>query len=289
MAVVTQKDRIISFFVDALDKAFSNYSKRYKSCIKNFSDDSVHDIRVSIRRFIAFLKLLESLYPNEYISQLKRVIKQQLKSFSKLRDTDVQIGNLKDVIHKEPVLYTFYNDLLKNETNLIENIQETLPDYNIIEIEGLVLFIKMELKKAIAANLVTENQIIMIAKHAFIRVIDLYEEANSEELDSIHKVRLAFKNYRYLMEILQILEPDFKYNFEGMKQFQTILGNIQDNVSLLRDLRAFISLQTEIPDDAYTPSINEILKQREELVKEFFNYKNNLPALWDESYFKKSE
>ncbi|OGU41961.1 MAG: hypothetical protein A2X61_11880 [Ignavibacteria bacterium GWB2_35_12] len=289
MAEITRKDRIISFFVDALDKTFSNYSKRYKSCIKNFSDDSVHDIRVSIRRFIALLKLFESLYPNEYISQLKRVIKQQLKSFSKLRDTDVQIGNMKEVIHKEPVLYTFYNDLLKNESRLIENIQESLPDYNIIEIEGLVLFIKMELKKAITANLITENQIIMIAKQAFIRVMDLYEEANSKDLDSIHKVRLAFKNYRYLMEILQTLEPDSKYNFDAMKQFQTILGNIQDNVSLLRDLQSFITIQTVIPDDAYTPAINEILKQREELVKEFLNYKDKLPALWNDNYYKKSE
>ncbi|MCL5990850.1 MAG: CHAD domain-containing protein [Bacteroidetes bacterium] len=289
MAELTQKDRIISFFVDALDKTFSNYSKRYKSCIKNFSDDSVHDIRVSIRRFIALLKLLESLYPNEYISQLKKVIKQQLKSFSKLRDTDVQIGNMKEVIHKEPVLYTFYNDLLRNESTLINNIQESLPDYNIIEIEGLVLFIKMELKKAIAANLVTENQIIMIAKLAFIRVMDLYEEANSVDLDSIHKVRLAFKNYRYIMEIIQTLGLDSKYNFDAMKQFQTILGNIQDNVSLIRDIQSFINIQTEIPDDAYAPAINEILKQREELVKEFFNYKDKLPALWNDSYFKKTE
>ncbi|TAL70293.1 MAG: CHAD domain-containing protein [Bacteroidetes bacterium] len=287
MAEENQKDKIITFFVNALEKVFANYSKRYNSCIKNFSDDSVHDLRVSIRRFTALLKLLESLYPNEYISQLKRVIKQQLKAFSKLRDTDVQIGNLKDVIHKEPVLYTFYNSLLKNETDLINGIQESLPDYNIIEIEGLVLFIRMELKKQIYANPVSENQIIMIAKQAFIRVFDLYEEANAEDLDSVHKVRLAFKNYRYLMEIIQTMEPDTKYNFEAMKEFQTILGNIQDNVSLLRDLQSFISFQWEIPDDAYKPAIEVIMKQRDELLKEFFNYRARLDALWDDSYFKK--
>ncbi|MBI5324845.1 MAG: CHAD domain-containing protein [Ignavibacteriae bacterium] len=289
MAELNNKDKVIIFFVNALEKAFSNYSKRYNSCIKNFSDDSVHDIRVSIRRFIALLKLLESLYPNEYISRLKRVIKQQLKSFSKLRDTDVQLGNLKEVIHKEPVLYTFYNSLLKNENDLINGIRESLPDYNLIEIEGLVLFIRMELKKAITANPVSENQIITFAKQAFTRVLDLYEEANSEDLDSIHKVRLAFKNYRYLMEIIQALEADKNINFEAMKQFQTILGNIQDNVALLRDLQSFISFQWEIPDDAYHLSIENILKQREELVKEFFNYKNKIKDLWDDIYIKKSE
>jgi CHAD domain-containing protein len=287
MALSNEKYVLTNFFIKSIEKAFSAYSKEYKNCIKKFSDESVHDIRVSIRRFISLLKLINSFFPNDYILQLKDILKTQIKSYSSLRDIQVHLEKMNAAIHQFPVLYTFYNNLIKMELELIEQLKSELSDFNITELEGLVLFIKMELKKTIKETEITINEILKTAKQAYMIVLDLYEEADSNDLSTVHKVRLAFKKYRYLMEIIQPLSPNVKFNFAGMKDFQNILGRIQDNVALLKNLGIYIEAQEEIPQEAYEPAINELQSnQMPLLLKEFFAFKENLLTLWSDTYFQ---
>ncbi len=286
MAPGNEKYVLINFFIGTLEKAFSAYSKEYKNCIKKFSDEPVHDIRVSMRRFISLLKLINSFFPNEYILQLKDILKNRLKSLSSLRDTQVHIEKMKTAIHEFPVLYTFYNNLMKTELELIERLKSELSDFNIKELEGLVLFIKMELKKTIKETEISVNDILKTAKQSFMRVLDLYEEANINDLSTVHEVRLAFKKYRYLMELIQPLSPDVKFNFAGMKDFQNILGKIQDNAALLNNLTIFIESQVEIPAEAYEAAISEIkINQMNLYLEEFFAFKDKLLTLWDDINF----
>jgi CHAD domain-containing protein len=69
---------------------------------------------------------------------------------------------------------------------------------------------------------------------AFRRVLVLRRQIRRSVPKTIHRMRIAFKRFRYTAELLQPFLPDFtQQRLQRMKDFQGAAGNIQDVAVLL--------------------------------------------------------
>src|SRR5512135_1958658 len=127
---------IFNYLITSLDNSWLIYNKRLKRCKQLFTETSVHDFRVSIRRFQSLASLLFMIYDCSYFFDIKSIIKQQLKIFGNLRDTQVQILKIKDIRYGFKELNPYYFDILKREQIHIAEIKRALNVLSTVELGG---------------------------------------------------------------------------------------------------------------------------------------------------------
>jgi CHAD domain-containing protein len=95
---------------------------------------------------------------------------------------------------------------------------------------------------------------------------------------SIHRVRVAFKKFRYMMEIVNPLLPRFpEKNMKKMQEYQTHMGNIQDTEVFLRTLDVFNGQR-----ESYDPQpARRFYEQRHaELILAYMQQRGKLASFW---------
>src|ERR687892_541654 len=98
MKVDLESEEIASERVQILDaylertfcKQWRRYRKAFKDCQRDFSENSVHELRVETRRLLALVALFHALWWDERLAEIERRLKRLFKGFSRLRDTHVQ-------------------------------------------------------------------------------------------------------------------------------------------------------------------------------------------------------
>lgn len=258
------------FLIKTLENVWDIYRKRFKSCKKRFSEDSVHDFRVSIRRFIAVINFFSAIVPCQYYKHIRKILKFQLSSFSELRDKQVQILSLKKLIYEFPVLYSYYNYLLSYEEANVIILKDKIEHFENSDLEGLIFFTKLFLySNSNPIKSYVQDSIKDHTNKTFQEFLFSLDNVVLSNLDTIHSVRLLFKKFRYTMEIIKNLYDLSNDLFQDMNDIQTILGNIQDNRVFYDDLTTFINKQHEIKPSAFTEPVNHILNQRNRLLHKF--------------------
>ena len=72
-------------------------------------------------------------------------------------------------------------------------------------------------------------QILQAVDDAFLITKQRQNWINPAQATTIHRVRIAFKTFRYMVEIVHPLLPDFPpENLKQMHDYQSLMGEIQD-------------------------------------------------------------
>jgi len=213
--------------LEALETRWKNYRTELKRCHTEFSNEAVHDLRVATRRMLALMQLLNSISPRPRLQKLARAFKEQLDEFDDLRDTQVMLAELSEILHELPQLKDFQKHLQYAEEKLLRNLRKKIKNLESSEVTKRI-------RKTHAAIETTENaelgaqimqavdDVYLITKQRRIRV-DLSRPA------TIHRVRIAFKSLRYMIEIIQPMLQDFPVeHFKRMNDYQSLMGEIQD-------------------------------------------------------------
>ncbi len=273
---------INEFFIECLNSTFNNYVKNLILCKEEFSEEVVHDFRVSIRRFNSLLKLIADVYRIDNISKTRKVLKGQLALFGKLRDTQVEILNL-EKYRKASVLEQFLRELKLREEFYILEIKEQIENFGEAEIRRQIEKLKSEISEYKSSmNLMIE--ILRMVRQSFEEVIRLKNKVSPDSSDSIHKLRLAFKRFRYMVEHIQPLTDISQKKIGDFRLYQTMMGMIQDNSVLVAELERY----NEIGGGAQSLELNEIIDEikREgiELIEEFISKIDMIYTFWDFSF-----
>jgi CHAD domain-containing protein len=227
--------KLAGHLAESVRKARRRYRKRLDCCQKKFSEKAVHDLRVETRRILALLDLVEALHFDESLVKLRKTFKKRLDAFDDLRDTHVQRVFLKPLWPKFPEARDFNKHLCKCEKQLECEVSRKIKDTKNGGLNRKLKEIEKSLRKC-AANppndgSVSQSQFLLGA--AFRRVIVLRRQIQRNKPATIHRMRVAFKRFRYTAELLQPFLPSFTTKrLERMKDFQDAAGNIQD-VSVL--------------------------------------------------------
>ncbi|MDQ1265102.1 MAG: hypothetical protein QG635_252 [Bacteroidota bacterium] len=271
-----EKAELCKYFVEALDKAFTNYILKFREAKDFFSESSVHDLRVAVRRLLSLISLIEGIAKSSNNTSLRKYLKAQLDMFSELRDTQVQLIRAHNLKHDYPALGLFFQFLQYRETKLIKILKAEILSIDETDIEGEIFFLKMEIKKPVLIDFFTINEININIDKTYNKLIKRYQNVNPLEPDTIHKVRIAFKPFRYKMEILRNILNLNDIIFSKFKSFQTLLGDIQDCHVFISNYNEFINKQKAFPVDLFVNSM-ELLKQtQEKLIEKFMTESKNI-------------
>jgi CHAD domain-containing protein len=236
------------FLLDALDQRWKNYRAELKRCRAEFSNEAVHDLRTSARRMLAYIQLLNYISPRPRLQKLNRAFKEQLDEFDALRDTQVILAEISETLQELPQLGEFHAYLQEVEKGLLKTLRKKLKVIDLFEVSKRVRRMRESLKTESDSHLAL--MVLQAVDDAFLATKQRQNWITPAAATTIHRVRIAFKAFRYMVEIVNPLVNDFPpENLKRMHDYQSLMGEIQDVEVILQALaEAPIHLATFDPE-----------------------------------------
>jgi CHAD domain-containing protein len=212
----------------ALERRWNEYFARFKTCRQEFSNEAVHDLRVAARRLMAVLDIVRILDPQPRVQRTRRFLKDQLDDLDELRDVQVMLVEISETIERLPALQPFREYLEKREKRLLhialKQVQASKPSEWSKRIDKIRSALKEDSRKPDF-----QATLLQSVDNAYSRAVQDYAQMDGTQPATIHRVRIAFKKFRYVAEIViptLIDQPD-NY-FKRMHDYQSAMGDIQD-------------------------------------------------------------
>lgn len=263
--------------LESLETRWKKFRVELKNCREEFSEEAVHDLRVATRRLLAIFELLRAIMPHNRIQKVRRELKDQLDDLDDLRDTQTLLADVSENLQEHPYLKVFQTHLLKEEKRFLRSTRKLIRAREYKNLNK-----RMEKIQAAAETLAPEmldGQIIVATDEAFARVIQTYFSMDAESAASIHKLRIAFKKFRYTLEIVHPLIANFpESNFERMHNYQSKMGDIQD-MEVATQRAADLDSTPASPDELEAVSNHYALRLRTAMIN-YLEDKGEVLVFW---------
>jgi CHAD domain-containing protein len=267
-----------SLLVTAFDQRWKDYRIQFKTCRREFSEEAVHDLRIAARRFLAVLDIIRALDPQPRVQKTRRFFKDDLDELDELRDVQVMLVELEETLARIPELILFQPYLQKREKRLLRAARQQAKDWPSSGLKKRVGKTRAALEKLTADEGFT-SALLQAVDNAFARVKQDYDQMDAQKPASIHQMRIAFKKFRYMVEIVQPALPiPSKNYFKGMHDYQSRMGDIRDISILLIALEEFA--EDGMPTLDSKPIRRYFEKHLATLVTTFLEDKGELHTFW---------
>ena len=196
------------------------------------NSEDVHHARVHLRKLITFMQIFATK-PATF-----RQLKQLMEALGHVRDSDVLIEQfeVKDELD-QAFIQTVEEQRAIERTILSTRVSEKMTpslDQQIRRFIGGQLF--RAFKKHDASPILEKAK--SDRKHRIRAYADTTK--TSDQVDALHKIRLAVKRERYLHEYLLNYEDEASIEMvQKLKRIQTMLGDMNDRYQLLQRWREF--------------------------------------------------
>jgi len=267
---------INQFLLDALDERWKNYRAELKRCRTEFSNEAVHDLRASARRILAFIQLMNYISPRPRLQKLSRAFKDQLDEFDQLRDTQVILADVSETLQQLPQLHEFEVYLQDVEKGLLKTLRKKLKVIDLFDVSKRIRRLHSSLKGESDNNLILP--ILQAVDDAFLLTKQRQNWINPAAATTIHRVRLGFKTFRYMVEIVHPLVNDFpSENLKLMHEYQSLMGEIQDVEVIMQALaESPLSISTFDPE----PVRHYYERCHAEAISAYLEVKDQLDTFW---------
>ena len=203
------------------------------------SDEAVHDLRVAIRRALAWITVRTALLgPDRGLREARSSLKALMAPLGKLRDAHVKADWIRNVVPEgdEPsyrYAVQVSSDVLRWESRVRKRLGARSTLRLRVPLPKETGGLGERLEAAILAPDILGRLEREVSKHREAALDPAHPEA-------LHRMRLAFKKYRYAAEVLLPLFPKATEETEKrLHAFQTLLGTIHDFDVILAEAHAF--------------------------------------------------
>lgn len=220
------------YILDTAKESFQDIQKLYRDLKEELSEESIHDFRVSVRKTISIVSIARFVLKrrkrkNSKLESGYLELKDYFKTFSELRDTQVQIIYAKDVLRLEG----YVAELKKREKQLKKMISSEIREWNV---EKTCASLLKGIEKVVSGMKDGELESCSLDRTVWLKENILRDIENlDKDSRSYHRLRLSLKKYRYHLELTEL---GGKTDRE-LKFYQDKLGQIQDLSVLLRSLK----------------------------------------------------
>lgn len=267
----------------SLRKPWKSFRKRLERCQGEFSEKAVHELRVETRRLLAKLDLLQQLESGGQADAACGFLKKFLDAFDPLRDTQVQALFIHAKLRQFPELDKFHNWLDRRESRLAKRIGKGIQRANIGGLRKAMAAVRNQIRSKFVKPRVAEKQLAAVRKgvdRAFTRVTELAGQIDPRDTATIHRTRVAFKKFRYMVESLQPLLPGVtRRQLRKMHAYQTRMGDIQDVEVRLTILDEFAK-EKRGQAAALRRFRNQQIRRRAALVRAYLNVAEEVFHFW---------
>jgi CHAD domain-containing protein len=273
-----------SILATQLKESWGRYCKAVKRTQPKMTEKSVHDLRVALRRLDSVLGLIGLFAPESYTEKTRDRLKQLRKRLNPLRDVQVQLLLLTDLLNTYPDLQKFQKKLLKREQSLRRDLEE--------EVEAGHAKLEKAFNKTIvrSRNLLrafdapqTKEVLEAGAHTGYSALVDSMRAIDPNDISSIHKMRIAFKRFRYTTQAAQpILRDTPATMFERMHEFQDLLGGVQDADVLFESLTQWGGKQKDNTQRSLAPVYQTVAQRRRDAVQKLLADMGDMQTFWQQ-------
>jgi CHAD domain-containing protein len=273
-----------SVLIEALEVRHRNFAVELVRVRRRPSEPGVHDLRVSIRRLITVIDIVAGIVPEPGMQKRRKLLRKFLKSFNALRDLHIQRIALRKLCTAFPPAGSYLRDMQVRERVLLRSTGRSARTFEtdglreaIAEAEDGLLNITIN-RACVSA---TETMVMGILGGAFSRVVSKRQMLNGADPATIHRMRVAFKKFRYALEVLAPLLPWVNDDFRSkLNLYQTLMGNIQDSVVLLDGISAYEAKRPITGRMALIAVREHLLRRRSEQIDDFLANVDDLYSFW---------
>jgi CHAD domain-containing protein len=255
-------DEFLSF-----DKSWAAFSKAWKKSSANASEESIHDLRVSVRRLIATLELTRALSRHVELQRLQRGLRKVLKGMGPLRDLQVQLENVSKMPQAGPIP-EFKRSLERRERRQISAIRRDLKRGAKRRLSKGAKDVRAEfarLQEALGDKKIHDSieRVLTLRSNEFLRARKRFKPSDGETL---HRMRIALKKLRYATEAAEpVLGYSARERLRNMHSFQQLLGHARDAELLEARLEKWAAKRGN--KMAVVPALERIKEERAQLTQ----------------------
>jgi len=271
---------------ESLSSRWQSYRKQLGACQKNMSVTSVHQLRVATRRLMTCFALLEHVTSDDKVIRAGKKLKRRLKILGELRDVQVQRMFIQQHLGRFGSLNRFHSFLQLRERQLVNNLGRKVHRFKSRKLREWTLELRRQFTaqadnstkgERLAANLFEATS------DAFTQVIRCSRIIDPVESETIHRTRVAFKKFRYMVELLS---PAFtglgKRELRRLSIYQSRMGNLQDLEILESSLRLFLA-EREHMEASLVAFLRYLGQRRRRAVRSCLAHADDLFQFWGQS------
>lgn len=259
-----------------LKERWRKYRKALKQCRKNYGEESVHQLRIETRRTLALLDVLRPFHPFG-LDRIETRFKKLFKGSASLRDTQVQLCYLEKDLEKFPAIRSFRKHLAACEKRLSKKFLKKAAAGAKPKLKESMASIRRWFRSwrlKTALDEVHAKKLLYGIESKYASVVKARGEVDAIAPATIHRLRIAFKAYRYMVELLEPFLPMITdRHLNAMRDYQGLMGEIQDLEVLLQAMEDFEKKRRKRLLEAYRA---ELVRRHEKLIARFLA--TNLPG-----------
>jgi CHAD domain-containing protein len=229
------------FLADTLGRRWETYRKELRVCKHRFSARTVHELRVASRRLIAQLVMLGCVGVGTREEEARRVLKRRLKALSELRDVHVQRLFIEQQMTRFPDLSMVCDDLRRRERKLERVAAGKVKRFKTRKLRKSLEALAVRLTRRSGQADYLAAKVTQATARAFADVARRRQAIDPAKPSTIHRTRIAFKKFRYMVESLS---PEFtglsKRDLRVLAVYQRKMGILQDLEVLQQLLSDFV-------------------------------------------------
>jgi CHAD domain-containing protein len=191
--------------------------------------DSVHDLRVASRRMRATVGLFAPFIASKAIKDISKELQRVTRELGRLRNIDEAVIYFVALTSQLSVLSVMLPAVREEEMKAVTDILKPFPRQRM---DGML--------RAAVAELVgipcdDQTLPVYLSGKSIQRYQDVYDlllpATIPESVETRHALRIAIKKWRYLLETLgQVCQHDYSAVLDTLKEYQTLLGGLNDMV-----------------------------------------------------------
>jgi len=188
--------------------------------------------------------LLAPLLPGKAADRFSRGVKPSFKTSGRLRDTQVMLNDVERQLGRYPAAKRFQKELLRREKRFSRLLEQKLRRTRLKSLKQRMDALRRGLRAAMKQPEDRRRVRVRLLKsvdRAFADVVARRRSIAPGEPRTVHRTRIAFKKFRYMVEQLRLLTPDPTVGTHNqLRGYQKLMGEIQDCRTLMAALDKFM-------------------------------------------------
>ncbi|HEY4002066.1 MAG TPA: CHAD domain-containing protein [Candidatus Xenobia bacterium] len=270
----------------ALSVRWRDFEGLVKRLRRKVRKKEVHAVRVTVRRLCALLDLIFETVPISAATKVRKRLKRCLAALGDLRDAQVQADTVADLLEAFPALQAFHQHLDKQVERLRKKAGRAMQD---VSLRRLARRRRRLLDDATPHWTATKDerqraQTAEAVGRAFSTVLERRTALDMTDLATVHKMRIDFKRFRYMVEVLQpFLSGVGSAQLSSMQAFQSMMGDVHDLDVLGQALNRF---REKSGRPARLASVQDELAQRLLMAADrFMGASDEIYSFWNQAWF----
>ncbi len=268
----------------ALSERWERFVRETARCRRRPAEPALHDLRVAMRRLLAAMNVVDGILPGGYCRRSSRRMRMHLKAFNRLRDVHVQLLGVRKLRRRYPVLARYGTFLRGEERVLGRTVRAEILAVRQESMLRCIADAQVALRNLYGSPAASGALRAMLqgsAAIAFGKVLARRAGLSAPDARSVHRMRVAFKKFRYTVEMCRPFLPRAdREDARAMDEFQTAMGEIQDLEVLATGLRRFVRRQGRSAAPLLLPLFQFLASARTEKTNAFLRSADRLEHFW---------